>query len=104
MTGSAHSVIGSKMSPEPSLRNVRISEKSVSFDRTDPDGDENHWKLELTATDAGRLAIQEHAMILKATRNGVSEPRIATVLEMEVGSIKEKRDLLNGICKEVAEI
>ena len=49
MTGSAHSVIGSKMSLELSLRNVRISEKSVSFDWTDPDGDENHWKLELTA-------------------------------------------------------
>jgi hypothetical protein len=48
--------------------------------------------------------IQEHAMILKATRNGVSERRIATVLEMDVGSIRQKRDLLNGICKEVAEI
>jgi hypothetical protein len=48
--------------------------------------------------------IQEHAMILKATRNGVSEQRIATVLEMDVGSIRQKRDLLNGICKEVAEI
>jgi hypothetical protein len=104
MTGSDHSVIGSKMPPELSLRNVRISGKSVSFDWTDPDGDENHWKLELTTTDAGRLAIQEHAMILKATRNGVSERRIATVLEMDVGSIKEKRDLLNGICREVAEI
>ena len=48
--------------------------------------------------------IQEHAMILKATKNGVSERRIATVLEMDVGSIRQKRDLLNGICKEVAEI
>jgi hypothetical protein len=48
--------------------------------------------------------IQEHAMILKATRNGVSERRIATVLEMDIGSIRQKRDLLNGICKEVAEI
>jgi hypothetical protein len=48
--------------------------------------------------------IQEHAMILKATRNGVSERRIAAVLEMDVGSIRQKRDLLNGICKEVAEI
>ena len=48
--------------------------------------------------------IQEHAMILKATKNGVSEQRIATVLEMDVGSIRQKRDLLNGICKEVAEI
>jgi hypothetical protein len=48
--------------------------------------------------------IQEHAMILKATKNGVSERRIATVLEMDVGSIRQKRDLLNGVCKEVAEI
>jgi RepB plasmid partitioning protein len=48
--------------------------------------------------------IQEHAMILKATRNGVSEDRIAKVLKVDINSIRQKRDLLNGICKEAAEI
>jgi hypothetical protein len=48
--------------------------------------------------------IQEHAMILQATRSGVSEERIAKVLKMDVASIRQKRDLLNGICKEAAEI
>jgi len=48
--------------------------------------------------------IQEHAMILKATRNGVSEERIAKVLKVDIASIRQKRDLLNGICKEAAEI
>jgi hypothetical protein len=48
--------------------------------------------------------IQEHAMILKATRNGVSEERIANVLRVDVAEIRQKRDLLNGICKEAAEI
>jgi hypothetical protein len=48
--------------------------------------------------------IQEHAMILKATRNGVSEERIAKVLKVDIAKIREKRDLLNGICKEAAEI
>jgi RepB plasmid partitioning protein/ParB-like nuclease domain len=48
--------------------------------------------------------IQEHAMILKATRNGVSEERIAKVLRVDVASIRQKRDLLNGICKEAAEM
>jgi hypothetical protein len=48
--------------------------------------------------------IQEHAMILKATRNGVSEDRIAKVLKVDITSIRQKRDLLNGICKEAAEI
>ena len=48
--------------------------------------------------------IQEHAMILKATRNGVSESRIAKVLKVEVSRIRQKRDLLNGICNEAAEI
>ena len=43
-------------------------------------------------------------MILKATRNGVSEARIAKVLKVEVSRIRQKRDLLNGICKEAAEI
>jgi hypothetical protein len=48
--------------------------------------------------------IQEHTMILKATRNGVSEERIAKVLRVDVASIRQKRDLLNGICPEAAEI
>ncbi len=48
--------------------------------------------------------IQEHAMILKATTSGVSEERIAKVLKVDVASIREKRDLLKGICKEAAEI
>jgi ParB-like chromosome segregation protein Spo0J len=48
--------------------------------------------------------IQEHNMILKATRNGVSEERIAKVLKVDVASIRAKRDLLNGVCKEAAEL
>jgi hypothetical protein len=48
--------------------------------------------------------IQEHAMILKATRNGVSEERIAKVLRVDVASIRQKRDLLNGVCPEAVEI
>jgi hypothetical protein len=48
--------------------------------------------------------IQEHAMILKATRNGVSEERIAKVLKVDIALIRQKRDLLNGICKEATEI
>lgn len=48
--------------------------------------------------------IQEHNMILKATRNGVSQERIAKVLRVDVATIRQKRDLLNGICKEAAEI
>ncbi len=48
--------------------------------------------------------IQEHNMILKATKYGVSEERIAKVLRVDVGTIRQKRDLLNGVCKEAAEI
>ena len=48
--------------------------------------------------------IQEHVMILKAIKGGVSEERIAKALNVDVASIRQKRDLLMGICKEVAEI
>lgn len=48
--------------------------------------------------------IQEHMMILKATRHGVSEERIAKVLKVDIASIRQKRDLLNGVCKEAADI
>jgi ParB-like chromosome segregation protein Spo0J len=48
--------------------------------------------------------VQEHVMILKAIKSGVSEERIAKVLNVDVASIRQKRDLLDGICNEAAEI
>lgn len=52
-----------------------------------------------------RIAIiQEHKMILKAIENGVSEERIAKSLNVDVGSIRRRRKLLEGICVETAEI
>jgi RepB plasmid partitioning protein/ParB-like nuclease domain len=48
--------------------------------------------------------IQEHTMILQATKHGVSEERIAKVLKVNAGMIRQKRDLLKGICPEAAEI
>lgn len=50
-----------------------------------------------------RLApIQEHRMILKAVERGVSEERIAAALDINVKSIRRKRQLLDGICPEAA--
>jgi hypothetical protein len=54
-TGKLGLVTNEKMSPDLPLRNAKVSANSVSFDWKDPDGDENHWKLELTGTDAGHL-------------------------------------------------
>lgn len=49
-------------------------------------------------------AIQEHLMILRAIKNGCSEERIARTLNVEVASIKQKRDLLDGICPEAVQL
>ncbi len=46
--------------------------------------------------------VQEHRMILKVIGRGISEKRIAKALNVDVTSIRTKRDLLNGICPEVA--
>lgn len=52
-----------------------------------------------------RIAIiLEHKMILKAVENGVSEERIARSLNVDVGSIRRRRKLLDGICSETAEL
>lgn len=48
--------------------------------------------------------IQEHFMIMKALDNGVPEDRIATTLNVDVGAIRQKRDLLNGICPEAVSL
>lgn len=52
-----------------------------------------------------RIAIiQEHKMILKAIEKGVSEERLARALNVNIGSIRHKRSLLEGICPEVVEL
>ncbi len=49
-------------------------------------------------------AVQEHRMILKLIERGVSEARIASALDVNVNNIRMKRDLLQGICPEAAEL
>jgi hypothetical protein len=49
-------------------------------------------------------AIQEHFMILRAIKDGVDEVRIARSLAVDVSSIRQKRDLLDGICKEAVHL
>lgn len=49
-------------------------------------------------------AIQEHFMILRAIKNGVTEDKIARSLNVDVHSIRQKRDLLDGICPEAVQL
>ena len=43
-------------------------------------------------------------MILQAVKRGASEDRIARALNVNVDAIRRKRNLLKGICPEVAEL
>lgn len=47
--------------------------------------------------------IAQHHMILRALAH-VTEDRIASALNVSVGTIREKRDLLKGICPETADV
>jgi hypothetical protein len=48
--------------------------------------------------------ITEHFMILKAIANGVTEERIAVGLCVDVKTIKQRRSLLDGICREAVDL
>ena len=48
--------------------------------------------------------IAQHFMILKAIANGVDEQSIAAALNLDVASIRRKRDMLEGICPEAVEV
>ena len=50
------------------------------------------------------MPIQEHFMILKALEQGVSEERIAATLNVNVTQIRQRRDLLTGICPEAVTL
>ncbi len=49
-------------------------------------------------------ALQEHFMLRKALDEGVPEERLAGVLHVDIQKIREKRDLLRGICSEAVEL
>lgn len=52
-----------------------------------------------------RLAtIQEHYMIVRALERGVSEEKLARALDVDVRSIKRRRNLLDGVAPEVIEL
>ena len=52
-----------------------------------------------------RLAtVQQHRMITRAIERGVSEERIAEVLNISPFTVNQSKRLLDGICSEVAEI
>src|SRR5207302_58922 len=113
-----------------SLRELGLIEPLVVFPKPDGDGCflllDGHLRLMilkelgaasakcLVATDdegftynhkVNRLsAIQEHFMILRAIRNGISEERIARSLDVDVARIRQKRDLLDGICAEAVQL
>lgn len=48
--------------------------------------------------------VHEHFMILEAVEKGISEDRIAEVLGVDVSTIRKKRDLLKGICREAVNL
>ena len=48
--------------------------------------------------------IQEHYMIVRAIERGVSEAKLARALNVDVGSIRARRHMLNGIHDDVAEL
>lgn len=48
--------------------------------------------------------IQEHRMLVRAVEAGISEEKLANTLNLNWATIRNKINLLDGICPEVAEI
>jgi hypothetical protein len=48
--------------------------------------------------------VQEHYMVLRALERGVPEDRLARALDLDILSIRRKRDLLDGICPEAVDL
>jgi RepB plasmid partitioning protein/ParB-like nuclease domain len=48
--------------------------------------------------------IAQHLMLLRVLENGVSEERVAAALNVDIRNIRQKKDLLKGICPEVVSL
>lgn len=49
-------------------------------------------------------AIQEHKMIVKALTAGVSEAKLAAALNLDICSIRNKKNMLEGVCQEAIDL
>jgi hypothetical protein len=54
-TGAVDVVTDPTLSKSLPIRIITVSGKALTFDWTDPDGDNDHWKLELTGKNAGQI-------------------------------------------------
>ena len=54
-TGTVDVVTDPTLSKSLPINNIKVSGKSMSFDWKDPDGDDDHWRLELTGKNDGQI-------------------------------------------------
>jgi hypothetical protein len=54
-TGTVDVVTDPTLSKSLPINNIKVSGRSMSFDWKDPDGDDDHWRLELTGKNAGQI-------------------------------------------------
>jgi hypothetical protein len=54
-TGTVDVVTDPTLSKSLAINNIRVSGKSMSFDWKDPDGDNDHWTLQLTGENDGQI-------------------------------------------------
>ena len=54
-TGTVDVVTDPTLSKILPISNIKVSGRTMSFDWKDPDGDNDHWRLELTGKDAGQI-------------------------------------------------
>ncbi|AQS89146.1 RepB plasmid partition protein [Neoasaia chiangmaiensis NBRC 101099] len=76
----------------------RGQQEAVCLVALDDEGFTYNKKISRLAT------IQEHRMILKAIKKGVSEERLARALNVNINSIRHKRTLVEGICPEAVDL
>lgn len=49
-------------------------------------------------------AVQEHKMIVKALKAGVSEAKLAAALNLDVKTLRSKKGMLYGVCQEAVDL
>ena len=54
-TGTVDVVTDPTLSRRLSMDHIKVSGRSMSFDWKDPDGDNDHWRLELTGKNDGQI-------------------------------------------------
>lgn len=103
-TGTVDVVTDSTLSKSLPINNIKVSGVSLSFDWTDPDGDNDHWRLELTGKNVAQIVWVGLPSDVRVQPIAVSKSTDKNTTEEEAADLLQTTYYQQGYCAAKVEV